>query len=116
MGGRAATAGVPSCGSHNRVRHLRCKGAPYDSSVLPHDPRPDRRECRRMIGVALADWLLDEHAHDRLGDALSREAEQLEEFPGRGGLTEAVDADDGPCAPDVLVPEVRRPRFDSDAR
>src|SRR6476620_5295086 len=80
------------------ARRLRCKGAPH------------------MIGIAIAEWLLDQQTHDRLGDALGRDAEQLEQLPRRGGLTEAIDADHGPRTPDVLVPEVRRPRLDSNAR
>jgi hypothetical protein len=69
-----------------------------------------------MIGAALAGWLLDQYPHDRLGDPLGREAEQFEQLPRRGGLTEAIDSDDCSRAPDILVPEVRRPGFDSNAR
>jgi len=69
-----------------------------------------------MIGVALAGWLLDQNPHDRLGDALGAEAEKLEQLPGRGGLTEAIDSDDGAGAPDILVPEIRRAGLDSNAR
>ena len=69
-----------------------------------------------MIGIALAGWLLDQHPHDRLGDPLGREAEQFEQLPRRGGLAEAIDSDDRPRAPDVLMPEVTRPRLDSNAR
>ena len=97
MGGRAATARVPSYEADGRCAAALAKEL-------------------RMIGVALADWLLDQQPHDRLGDALGREAKQSEELSCRRGLSEAIDSDDGPCTPDVLVPEVRRPRLDSNAR
>lgn len=69
-----------------------------------------------MIGVALAQWLLDQDRHDRLGDTLGGEAELFEQLPRGGGLAEAIDSDDGPRAANVLVPEVGRPSLDSDAR
>jgi hypothetical protein len=68
-----------------------------------------------MIGVALAGWLLDQHPHDGRGDALGREAEQLEQLSRRGGLAEALDSDDGSRAPDVLVPEVATRRSNAAA-
>jgi len=69
-----------------------------------------------MIGIALADWLLNQQPHERLGERLDRGAEQFEQLSLRGGLTETVDSDDSPRAPDILVPEVTRPLLDSNAR
>ena len=69
-----------------------------------------------MIGVALAEWLLDQDRHHRLGNTLGGEAEEFEQLRGRGGLPEAIDSDDGSRAPDVLMPEVGRSRLDSNAR
>ncbi len=69
-----------------------------------------------MIGIALADWLLNQHPHDRPGDVPGREAGQFEQLSRGSGLAEAIDADDSPRAPDILVPEVTRPRLDGNAR
>jgi len=111
MGNRAATASVPLCGRDDKGAPLARQRSPYDRYVLPDD-----QECRYMIGVALADWLLGQHRSDRRGDPLSREAEEFEQFAGGRGLAEAVNSDDSPRAPDVLVPEARGPRLDGDAR
>jgi hypothetical protein len=69
-----------------------------------------------MIGVALAKWLLARDPHDSLNGTPGREAEPLEQFHGRGGLPEAIYSDNVSYAPDVLMPEARRARLDSNAR
>jgi len=48
-----------------------------------------------MIGVALAEWLLDQHPAEPLHDAPGPEAEQFEQPLRRGGLTEEIDSEDG---------------------
>jgi hypothetical protein len=78
----------------------------------------------RMIGVALAQWLMEDarvpsseqHLANRLGDAFSSEAEQLEQLTGRSGLAKAIDSNDRPRATDVLVPKTGRPGLDRNAR
>ena len=77
-----------------------------------------------MIGVALAQWLVDDgpgaasdqHLANRLGNTLGTEAEQLEQLAGRGGLAEAIDPHDGAGAPDVLVPKTGRPGLNRNTR
>lgn len=77
-----------------------------------------------MIGVALAQWLvedarlpsLDQHLANRLGNALGGKAEQLEQLTGRSGLPEAIDPDDRPGAADVLVPKTGRAGLNRNAR